>query len=187
MFMKKVLFAAALAAACGVASAQGYAGALVGLAQISTDCPAGFSCDDSSTGMKVYGGYEVAPNIAVEVGYTNFGKTKASVGSAKVEGKSSAISVVGAFRFPIAAEFTGVARLGLASVNGKISGSNGAASVSESKSKIALYTGLGLEYEIAKDIKAVAAFDLTKTEFQINGTKDSGTTFLLGAGVQAAY
>jgi OOP family OmpA-OmpF porin len=188
MFMKKVLFAAALAAACGVASAQGYAGALVGLAKISTDCPAGYSCDDSSTGLKVYGGYEVAPNIAVEVGYTNFGKTKASVGSVSVEGKSTAISVVGAFRFPIAAEFTGVGRIGLASVNGKISGSSGSATVvSESKSKIALYSGLGLEYDIAKDIKAVAAFDLTKTEFEINGTKDSGTTYMFGAGVQAAF
>lgn len=185
--MKKFLFAAALSAACGLASAQGYAGALIGLAQISTNSDAGESVDDTSTGFKVYGGYEVAPNMSVEVGYASLGKSKIKVSGVNVELKSTALSVVGAYRFPLAADFGGVARLGLASVTGKLSASNGVVSVSESKSKIALYAGLGLEYEIAKDIKAVAAFDLTKTEFQIDGTTDSGTTFLLGAGVQAAF
>jgi OOP family OmpA-OmpF porin len=183
--MKKFLFAAALSAACGLASAQGYAGALVGLAKISTDCPIGYSCDDSSTGMKVYGGYEVAPNIAVEVGYTNFGKSKVTVGGGSGEFKSTALSVVGAFRFPIAAEFTGVARLGLASVSGKSSGT--ALAKSETKSSIKLYTGLGLEYDIAKDIKLVGAFDLTNTDFEAKGITDSATTYMFGAGVQAAF
>jgi OmpA-OmpF porin, OOP family len=178
--MKKVLFAAALSAACGLASAQGYAGALIGLGQISTDCPFGASCDDSSTGMKVYGGYEVAPNISVEVGYTSFGKSKAkgALGSAEIKG--TAFVVNGAFRFPIAADFTGVARLGLASVKGKYSDTLGG---SESESKIKLYTGLGLEYDIAKDVKLIGAFDLSNVE--VDG--DSGTAMLFGAGVQAAF
>jgi OOP family OmpA-OmpF porin len=180
MFMKKVLFAAALAAACGVASAQGYAGALIGLAKISTDCPAGVTCDDSSTGMKVYGGYEVAPNIALEVGYTSFGKTTLKTSLGGVEVKGTAFVVNGAFRFPIAAEFTGVARLGLASVKGKYSDTLGG---SESESKIKLYTGLGLEYAIAKDIKLIGAFDLSNVE--VGG--DSGTAMLFGAGVQASF
>lgn len=183
--MKKVLFAAALSAVCGLASAQGYAGALVGLAKISTDCPFSYKCDDSSTGMKVYGGYEVAPNIAVEVGYTNFGKSKISAVGGSGEFKSTALSVVGAFRFPIAAEFTGVARLGLASVSGKSSGT--ALTSSETKSSIKLYTGLGLEYDIAKDIKLVGAFDLTNTDFEAKGVSDSATTYMFGAGVQAAF
>jgi OOP family OmpA-OmpF porin len=187
MFMKKVLFAAALVAACGVASAQGYAGALIGLAQVSTNSSAGESVDDTSTGFKVYGGYEVAPNLSVEVGYASLGKSKVKASGVDVEFKSTAFSVVGAYRFPLAAEFGGVARLGLASVNGKVTGSSSTVSVSESKSKIALYAGLGLEYDIAKDIKAVAAFDLTKTDFEFRGATDSATTFLLGAGVQAAF
>jgi len=178
--MKKVLFAAALAAACGVASAQGYAGALIGLAKINADCPIGASCDDSSTGMKVYGGYEVAPNIAVEVGYTSFGKVKVSGAGGSLEVKGTAFVVNGAFRFPLATDFTGVARLGLASVKGKYSDTLGG---SESESKIKLYTGLGLEYDIAKDIKLIGAFDLSNVE--VGG--DSGTAMLFGAGVQASF
>jgi OmpA-OmpF porin, OOP family len=184
MFMKKVLFAAALAAACGVASAQGYAGALIGLGQISTDCPVGLSCDDSSTAMKVYGGYEVAPNISVEVGYTNFGKAKlkGDLGSAEI--KATALVLNGAFRFPIATDFTGVARLGIASMKGKYSDTLGD---NKSKSSIKLYTGLGLEFDIAKDIKLVGAFDLSNADVESSTGSDSGTVFLIGGGVQAAF
>jgi len=185
MFMKKVLFAAALAAACGVASAEGYAGALIGLAQINTDCKT-ISCDDKGTGMKVYGGYEVAPNISVEVGYTSLGKVKGTNGTTG-DIKGTAISVVGAFRFPIADEFTGVGRLGLASVSGKTSGTFSGTSGSKSKSAIKLYTGLGLEYAITKEIKAVAAFDLTNVEVESSALSGSATAYLLGAGVQAAF
>lgn len=184
--MKKILFAAALSAACGLASAQGYAGALIGLGQINSDCPVGVSCDDSSTAMKVYGGYEVAPNISVEVGYANFGKTKRTAGALNEEIKATAFSVVGAFRFPIAADFTGVGRLGLASVTGKYT-TNVPGVKNTSKSAIKLYTGLGLEYDIAKDIKLVGAVDLTNAEVEIKGNSDSGTVLMFGAGVQAAF
>lgn len=178
--MKKALFAAALAAACGVASAQGYAGALVGLSKISTDCPFGTSCDDSDTGYKLYGGYEVAPNIAVEVGYTSFGKATLTAGAGKASVKGTALSLVGAFRMAFTPELTGVARLGLASVMGKYSDNLGG---SESDSKIKLYTGLGLEYAVTKEFKIVGAFDLSNVE--IDG--DSGTAYLFGAGAQMAF
>lgn len=183
--MKKFLFAAALSAASGLAAAQGYAGALVGLSQISYEAGPGVSADDSDVGFKVYGGYDVAPNIAVEVGYATFGKAKGTVGALSEEIKVSAFSVVGAFRFPIAADFTGVARLGLASVSGKYSNNFGTKSTS--KSAVKLYSGLGLEYDIAKDVKLVGAFDLTSAEVEVNGNSDSGAVFLLGAGVQAAF
>jgi OOP family OmpA-OmpF porin len=184
--MKKFLFAAALSAACGLASAQGYAGALIGLAKINSDCTAGATCDDNSTGMKVYGGYEVAPNISVEVGYTGFGKAsaKGNLGSAEI--KTTALVLNGAFRFPIAADFTGVGRLGLASVKGKYT-TNVPGVKNTSKSAIKLYTGLGLEYDIAKDVKLVGAFDLTNSEVEVKGSSDSGAVFLFGAGVQAAF
>ena len=178
--MKKILLAAALAASCGLASAQGYVGALVGLTSIAIDCAPGLSCDDSDTGFKLYGGYEVAPNIAVEVGYTNFGKVSASAGAYNAELKGTALSLVGAFRVAFSPEFTGVARLGLASVKGKVSDNVGG---SASDSSIKLYTGLGLEYAMSKDIKLVGAFDLTNVE--VDG--DSGTAYIAGVGAQIGF
>lgn len=178
--MKKILLAAALAASCGLASAQGYVGALVGLTSIAIDCAPGLSCDDSDTGFKLYGGYEVAPNIAIEVGYTNFGKVSASAGAYNAELKGTALSLVGAFRVAFSPEFTGVARLGLASVKGKVSDNAGD---SASDSNIKLYTGLGLEYAMSKDIKLVGAFDLTNVE--VDG--DSGTAYIAGIGAQIGF
>ncbi|MDO9237311.1 MAG: outer membrane beta-barrel protein [Aquabacterium sp.] len=178
--MKKILLAAALAASCGLASAQGYVGALVGLTSIAFDCGPGQSCDDSDTGFKLYGGYEVAPNISIEVGYTDFGKAKVSEGADRAEYKGTALSLVGAFRVAFTPEFTGVARLGLASVKGKFSDSLGA---SASDSNIKLYTGLGVEYAMSKDIKLVGAFDLTNVE--IDG--QSGTAYIAGVGAQIGF
>lgn len=183
--MKKILFAAALSAACGLASAQGYAGAVAGLAKANFDCRAS-SCDDSSTGVKVYGGYEVNPNISVEVGYINFGKVKLKGSASTSEVKGSAFVVTSAFRFPIAAQVTGVGRLGLARVKAKYS-SDMPGVESDSTSATKLYAGMGLEYAIAKNIKLVGAFDMTGADVEIGGRAESNTVYLLGGGVQAGF
>lgn len=185
--MKKILFAAALSAACGMAAAQGYAGAVAGLTKANMDCH-GNTCDDSNTGVKVYGGWEVNPNISVEVGYIHFGKAKIEYknSTATADIKTSAFVVTGAFRFPIAAQVTGVGRLGLARVKAKYT-SDVPGVESDSTSATKLYTGLGLEYAIAKTIKLVGAFDMTGADLEIGGRSESNTVFLLGGGVQASF
>lgn len=174
--MKKILLAAALAASCGLASAQGYAGALVGLTSVDFDCPTGVSCDDSDTGFKLYGGYEVAPNLSIEVGFTDFGKGK--IGD--VSAKATALSLVGAYRMAFTPEFTGVARLGLASVKGKLSDTTGS---SASDSNIKLYAGVGVEYAMSKDMKLIGAFDLTNAEVE---DKDANV-YIVGIGAQIGF
>ncbi|MEY2839708.1 MAG: hypothetical protein RJB60_2007 [Pseudomonadota bacterium] len=185
--MKKVLFAAALSAACGLASAQGYAGAVAGLSKAKLDCGANI-CDDSSVGVKVYGGYEVDPNASIEVGYINFGKAKIKFKNSTTTAdiKGSAFVVTSAFRFPIAAQLNGVGRVGLARVTGKLA-TDAPGVKNTSTTSIKLYTGLGLEYAIAKNIKLVGSFDLTGADVEIGTSSESNTVFLLGGGVQAAF
>ena len=173
--MKKVLLAAALTAVCGVAAAQGYAGALIGLGKLNADCT-GSSCDTSDTAFKLYGGYEVAPDISVEFGYTDFGTYKLTGTYNNVD--ISAISVSAAFRGNLAQDLTGVARLGLASVKSEWDLTNPG-----SKSKIGIYAGLGLEYNMTTDIKLTGAFDLTNGE--VNG--DTGAVYLFGVGAQVGF
>ncbi len=175
--MKKSLLATALTVACGVAAAQGYAGALIGLAKVRADCTGTTSCDTSDTAYKLYGGYEVARQLSVEVGYTNFGKAQFTGGAFNTV-KASAISVVGAFRAELGSDLTGVARLGLASVNTKWDKTNAG-----SASKMSLYAGLGLDYEVTPDFKLTGNLDLTSVE--ANG--DTGGVFLFGIGAQMAY
>ena len=164
--MKKILLAAALVASCGLASAQGYAGALIGMSQFSIDCPVA-SCDKSDTAFKIYGGYEVSDGIAVEVGYTDFGTLGVGTGG-KID--VSALSVVGAFRFPLSADLTGVGRLGLGYVSAD-------SNVRASEDSANLYAGLGLEYTASKDFKIVGAFDLA----------DNGDVYIVGIGAQIGF
>jgi len=164
--MKKILLAAALAAASTLASAQGYAGALIGMSRFDIDCM-GYDCDKSDTAFKIYGGYEVAKDIAIEVGYTDFGKLKVD-GVGSVE--ATALSVVGAFRYAFSPEVTGVARLGLGFVSAD-------ADFAESEDEVNLYAGLGLEYAVNKDFKIVGAIDMA----------DNGDAFLFGVGAQVGF
>lgn len=164
--MKKILSAVALAAACGVASAQGYAGALIGMSQYSGDCPS--SCDKSDSGFKIYGGYQVTNDIAVELGYTDFGTVKIDAGG---KADISAVSVVAAYRYAFSQELTGVGRLGLGFA--KVDGSEGI----EDDDAVNLYAGLGLEYAVANGFKIVGAFDLA----------DNGDVYLFGIGAQMGF
>lgn len=164
--MKKILSAVALAAACGVASAQGYAGALIGLTNFTDDCP--LACDKSDTGFKVYGGYEVMPNLSVEVAYTDFGELKFDDGRG-IEG--FAVSAVAAYRYAFTNELTGVGRLGLGyfSQNGR--------GIQNEDDEVGLYAGLGLEYAINADFKVIGAFDLAK----------DGDVHIFGIGAQMGF
>jgi OOP family OmpA-OmpF porin len=171
--MKKVLLAAALVASCGVASAQGYAGALIGMSKIAMGCDSGITCDESDTAYKIYGGYELSPSMAIEVGYTNLGKMKVSGGGASGTVEGSAWTVAGAFRVPLAESLTGVGRIGVGLVEGKAKGSLGSSTDSETK----LFLGAGLEYSLSKDFKLTGAFDM------LDGTD----AYMLGVGAQMGF
>jgi OOP family OmpA-OmpF porin len=164
--LKKFFAAAALLALSGMASAQGYAGALIGMSKFDVDCSP-FTCDKSDTAFKVYGGYNLSKQTAIEVGFTKFGAVSIS-GRNLVD--ASALSVVGAFRMPITPSLNGVARLGLGFVNVD-------SNYTESESAVNLYAGLGLEYAITKTLKVVGAAELA----------DNGDVFLFGAGLQADF
>ena len=164
--MKKILSAVALAAACGAASAQGYAGALIGMTKFTDDCPV--ACDKSDTGFKIYGGYEVMPNLSVEAAYTDFGKLKFNSGGS-IEGY--AVSVVAAYRYAFTTELAGVGRVGLGYFSQNGSG------VQNEDDEVGLYAGLGLEYAINADFKVIGAFDLAK----------DGDVHIFGLGAQMGF
>lgn len=174
--MKKVLLAAALTAVCGVAAAQGYAGALIGMSKF--DCPAPLTCaDDTDTAFKIYGGYDMGSDVSIEVGYTNFGEIPVASGAISGTAKASALSVVAAMRFPLMTDLVGVGRLGLGYVDVKANASNGAVAAQAESSEINLYAGLGLEYALTSDIKIVGQFDLA----------DNGDLYLFGVGAQVGF
>lgn len=172
--MKKILLAAALVASCGVASAQGYAGAVAGISQFSVDC-LGLSCDKSDTAFKVYGGYALSPELSVEVAYTDFGQIK--IGGVAGLAEATAWSVVAAYRLSLATDLVGVGRLGLGIVSAEARATNGGLSYRQESSGANLYAGLGLEYAVNKDFKVVGAVDLA----------DNGDVYMFGLGAQVGF
>lgn len=177
--MKKVFLAAILAATAGAACAQGYVGGVVGLTHYGVDCAGTTSCDKSDSGYKVYGGYEFNPNWAIEVGYTDFGKTEGAVGALSAEVEAQAISVVGVLRGQFSSDWAGVVRLGIASVKAKLANNFGSTSETEAKA----YAGIGLEYAINKAFKVTASADFTDVEVQ----DQTGGVKMLSLGLQYGF
>jgi OOP family OmpA-OmpF porin len=73
-------------AAASAVQAQWYVGGAVGQSELKDDIgalPAGVSADKRDTGYKLYGGYSLNRNLAVEAGYVDHGKfTLSSAGTA---------------------------------------------------------------------------------------------------------
>jgi len=124
---KKVLLAAMLGAtvmaapAVSMAQARGetgwYLGGNIGQTQAKDWCSgiagSGISCDDKDTAFKILGGYNINRNFAAELGYSNFGKVKASLGALTDEAKATAWELSAVGSYPVANQFSVFGRLGL--------------------------------------------------------------------------
>lgn len=181
--MKNLMSVAAFAAMtlfASAASAQGYVGGTVGFSNFSVDCPRFNSCDDQDTAFKIFGGFTLAPHMAIEAAYIDFGSTNATVGSVRTYNvDTSALIVNGAYRWDFSPKWAGVARLGLASVSSDLTSVLG----SDSDSSINLYAGVGIEYTVAKNLKIVGALDLTS--FEVGGS--DGSLNAISGGVQFSF
>jgi OOP family OmpA-OmpF porin len=175
--MKKIALGLTAFALSAAALAQNiYVGGAVGQAHYDFDCAGSPSCDKNDTGGKVFGGYKFTPNIAVEASYTNFGKAKSGVpipgfgvvtGDLKGEGFGAGV----AFFAPFANDFSGVARLGVASNKFKLS--------AQSETSTEGTYGLGLSYNVTKQVSLDLAWDGTRGKFQ--GETVKLNMFTLGA------
>jgi len=181
--MNKIALAAALLALATSASAQltnkAYIGGAFGASNVAVDCGFPYSCDNDDTGYKIYGGYKVHPQIAIEGGYIDFGKSNISAGSFGLGSIAvDAFLVNAAGRLPFTRELTGVGRLGLAFVDTKVSGSTYYGNRTDSATNV--YCGLGLEYSFNKNLRGTASADFTTGEVSGN----EGSVRLLSLGVR---
>lgn len=188
--MKKFLLAAVAFAAIGAAQAQSfYVQGNFGPASMNVDCAGALTCDDKSSGFKLIGGYNVLPGIAAEVAIANYGKFNSSFDDGvdiwKYDLKTSSIKVGASFSYALTDSIKTVARLG-ASVNKfkiteTVSGMAGSASASKTSTQP--YFGLGISYDITKDVAVALDYDVTK--FKFDG--ESANAKLLSAGVRYSF
>lgn len=181
--MKKILLASALATMMGGAFAQVYVGGAYGMTQMEVDCSGTYTCDKSDAGVKLYGGYQFNPALAVELGYISFGKVKFSgpyySSTVSAEMESTAVTFAVAGRAAFSPVVHGVARLGFASVETKVNANlSGYGSGADSETTVKPYFGLGLEYSFSKQLRGTLGADFTQGE--IGGETGSLRAFNVG-------
>lgn len=185
--MKRLLCAAALALASTTPFAQGYLGIVGGMAKQDVNCTNWAKCDRSDTGFKLYGGYEFSKLASVELGYTDFGSVSLATSNNVATGSysASAISLGGALHLPLAPKFTGIVRLGLASVDADYSyaGPFGLFAASSSESSIEPYVGFSLAYALTPQLSLTGSFDYLRADYP----RGSGSATLLGLGLRYAF
>ena len=157
--MKSIIIGitAALVALPAAAQEPGwYAGVSVGQSKAKDACngvPGGVSCEDSTTTFKVFGGYQLSRNFALELGYSpELAKASASGFGATADIKASAFEAVLIPSAPIG-DFSLFFKLGLYAAETKGSSSVGA-SASDSNGGYTL--GLGAGYSFTKNLGARA-------------------------------
>jgi OOP family OmpA-OmpF porin len=170
IFMKKIVLTSLLAMAVGGASAQIYLGGGAGITHVSSDCSGSSACDATDSGYKLYLGYKITENFAIEAGYADLGKASAAgvvnpYGTIRGELTSTAPFLVAVGRYEFLPKFTGVARLGMANVETTFDLTQVATGIKTSKTETdsKVMYGLGLEYAFSKKFSGAVDADFTRT------------------------
>ena len=144
-----VLLVAAAGWSAG-ASAQGYVGAGAGVTRAKIDCVA--DCDNTSTGFKVFGGYDFHPYFGVEAAYVTLGKATitglTTIGVATVEAKTQGAAV---FAVAKAEDTTWrvFGKLGFASLKTDLELRSGTAAFTDDDTATDVAWGLGIGWKVA--------------------------------------
>jgi hypothetical protein len=166
--MKKIVFAAAIAAAgmfSSAAMAQAYVSAAVGQGHLDDDCTGIEACDNTGTASKFVGGYHFGGGLSAEVGYLDFGKASFRDGTLSGNVKAAGLTVGVAFRAPLGERFGLSARVGAARLKSKVNATlAGVGSASESETHTKAYFGVGADYVINKNFRVEAGVDFSKAE-----------------------
>jgi OOP family OmpA-OmpF porin len=188
--MNKHLVAGLLFAALSAgASAQSAYGVIsVGSSRLSVDCSGTSNCDKTDSAYKLLAGYKYSPNFAAEAGLFGFGKARASDGTVSAQIKNEAFGAGVAFHQDLTPDWNFVARVGLASVRTRISGTvSGLGSVSDSDNNVAPYAGLGVGYKLSKTVSLDGAVDFSRSKYNKNGVDESGSLSAISIGLTFGF
>lgn len=153
------------------ASAQGYVGARFGATHVDIYCAGTTSCDKSSTGFEVFGGYLLAPWVSVELGSTHWSKVKqhriSVAGDVAFDLKTRGPTAGIAFFHQIAPRWQGLARAGAAFQRVDVVRTTSYYGEVEKYSEhhTTPYLGLALGYQVTNTLSIDAALDFMRVKY----------------------
>jgi hypothetical protein len=151
----------------------------LGQGHLNVDCTGVQACDKNATGGKAMFGYAFGNGFALEGGYTNFGKFRASDGAVGLSAKPEALSFGGAYTAALTPDVGLVGRLGVARVRTKLHAEVGTLSGSDSESKTQPIVGLAVNYALTPSTRLELGVDATRAQYQ--GEKSNVRMVSLGA------
>ncbi len=186
--MKKALITSVLALTALLSGAHvsaqnlqmsSYLGASGGVANWNVDCSGTTSCKKNPGSLRVFGGVNVMPNVAVELTYAALGTAKASATGANVDVNGSSFDLSGVYKFgaPTSA-FGAFAKGGLAYTNAKATATVGTMSSSDTKKAWGLVLGAGVTYAVTESFALRAEVDTQKVK--LTNTSGNVTSFTVG-------
>lgn len=188
--MKAALAALILSSTAGVARAESpwYVGGALGASHLEVDCRGFSQCDNNDTGVKLHLGHSLPlrglPGFALEGGYVDFGKAKASTSIVARTTKASAVLFNAAIRPELSGGLRGVLRGGVAVVDASDTVTAGPVGANNGTDNSAhLYLGVGLDYSLSKQLSLTGALDYTSYD---TGNQ-SGSLRLLSVGLQYGF
>lgn len=160
MKISKAVVGAALAiASAGPAFGQDsgwYAGGAIGQSSVDSFCDgaaiAGVSCDDGDTTWKLFGGFQVNRNVAVELGYADLGEVSARGPGGTVSAEASAFEIVALGMLPLAQNFSLYGKAGLYRAEVDWRANTLILTDSSSDSNVDLTFGFGLKVDLARNV-----------------------------------
>lgn len=171
---------------------SGYAGGTFGIAPSQRQCFGASVCDRAAVGGKLFGGWNVTPNVAAEINYFYFSGVNTAFSTAESTANGNGIAAVREnaramtlginWSIELFQTFTNNIRLGVArtQLNKEITSTTGTVShVRTYSNSIAPYLGLGLSMQINPNLRIVNGYD-----FIIQG---HDSHHLLSVGVQGEF
>ena len=125
-----------------------YIGGSIGETTADCNATASTSCDDKDTAWKVFGGYQLNRNFAVELGYSDLGEVSSS-GPFSTKVESTVWDLVAVGSIPLGNNFSLYGKLGAYRADAELSTSVG---VSGDKSTTDLTYGLGARYDFTRNL-----------------------------------
>ncbi len=171
-----------------------YLGGAVGQATMKDACqdlPSGFSCDDKDTAFKLFGGYQINRNFAVEAAYNDFGKAKANgtISGVSVDATAEAtaweLTAIGSW--PIANRFAVYGKLGVyygdlkSNATATSGGATGTGSAKDTNTDLTF--GLGASFDLTRNVSLRAEWQ----RFNDMGGNDTGKSDVDMLSIGALY
>ena len=147
-----------------------YVGGSLGASSWKGGAAGGIADDDSDRGGKLYGGYAVTPNFAVETGYARLGRFSGPNGNLKGDGYF--VDAVGTL--PLGDGFSALGRVG--AFNGKLRSDTAGAVASDRDTNLKL--GLGVQYDLTPNMAIRTEWE--RYRYDAVGLKDNADLYSIG-------